>query len=159
MKGTILALRIPDRCQHRQAAKRAATASEGCSEAAELGQLGRLRARNTCDEARRIAANLAKLPELLASKGQNMKRFAAMMGASALIAVMLSTPMARKAFSDAHTEDVKHLISVNNINPTGVQIILAMGDGSQLILEMDSITARSMAAQIRNLEMEPRGAP
>jgi len=88
-----------------------------------------------------------------------MKRFAAMMGASALIVVILSTPMARKAFSDAHTEDVKHLISVNNINPTGVQIILAMGDGSQLILEMDSITARSMAAQIRNLEMEPRGAP
>jgi hypothetical protein len=97
---------------------------------------------------------------LLASdKGQNMKRFAAMMGASALIAVMLSTPMARKAFSDAHKEDVKHLISVNIINPTGVQIILAMGDGSQLILEMDSITARSMAAQIRNLEAEPLGAP
>ena len=88
-----------------------------------------------------------------------MKRFAAMMGASALIAVMLSTPMAQKAFSDAHTAGVKHLISVNNINPTGVQIILAMRDGSQLILEMDSITAHSMAAQIRNLEMEPLGAP
>jgi hypothetical protein len=87
-----------------------------------------------------------------------MKRFVAMIGASALMAVMLS-PMTRKAFSDAHTENVKHLISVNDINPTGVQIILAMGDGSQLILEMDSITAHSMAAQIRNLEMEPRGAP
>jgi hypothetical protein len=118
-----------------------------------------LRGRNS-GEAGWIAANIAKLPELLASNiGQYMKRFAAMMGASALIAVLLSTPMARKAFSDAHTEDVKHLISVNNINPTGVQIVLAMGDGSQLILEMDSITARSMAAQIRNLEMEPRGAP
>jgi hypothetical protein len=112
------------------------------------------------DEARRVATNISKLSELLASnKGQNMKRFAAMMGASTLIAVMLSTPMARKGFSDAHEEDVKHLISVNNVNPTGVQIILAVGDGSQLILEMDSITARSMAAQIRNLEMEPGGAP
>ena len=87
-----------------------------------------------------------------------MKRFVAMIGASALMAAMLS-PMTRKALSDAHTENVKHLISVNDINPTGVQIILAMGDGSQLILEMDSITAHSMAAQIRNLEMEPRGAP
>jgi hypothetical protein len=95
---------------------------------------------------------------LASNKGQNMKRFVAMVGASALIAVMLS-PMARKAFSDAHTENVKHLISVNDSNPTGVQITLAMGDGSQLILEMDSITAHSMAAQIRNLEMEPRGAP
>ena len=88
-----------------------------------------------------------------------MRRFAAMMGASALIAVMLSPPMARKAFSDAHKVDVKHLIIVNNINPTGVQINLAIGDGSQLVLEMDSIAARSMAAQIGNLEMEPGGAP
>ena len=88
-----------------------------------------------------------------------MKRFAAMMGASALIAVMLSTPMARKAFSDEHKVGVKHLVIVNNMNPTGVQITLAIDDGSQLILEMDSITAHSMAAQIRNLEMEPGGAP
>ena len=88
-----------------------------------------------------------------------MKRFAAMMGASALIAVMLSTPMARKAFSDAHKVGVKHLVIVNNMNPTGVQITLAIDDGSQLILEMDRITAHSMAAQIRNLEMEPGGAP
>ena len=111
-------------------------------------------------EKRRIATNIAKLPELLAgNKGHNMNRFAAMMRVSAIIAFTLSTPMARKAFSDAHTVDVKHLIIVNNINPTGVQIILAMRDGSQLILEMDSITAHSMAAQIRNLETEPRGAP
>jgi hypothetical protein len=88
-----------------------------------------------------------------------MKRFAAMMGASALIAVMLSTPMARKAFSDEHKVGLKHLVIVNNMNPTGVQITLAIDDGSQLILEMDSITAHSMAAQIRNLEMEPGGAP
>ena len=88
-----------------------------------------------------------------------MRQFAAMMGVSAIIAVMLSTPMAQKAFSDTHTVDVKHLIIVNNMNPTGVQIILAIGDGSQLILEMDSISARSMAAQIRNLDMEPGGAP
>ena len=88
-----------------------------------------------------------------------MKRFAAMMGASALIAVMLSTPMPRKAFSDTHTVVVKHLVIVNNMNPTGVQITLAISDGSQLILQMDNITARSMVAQIWNLEMEPGGAP
>jgi hypothetical protein len=88
-----------------------------------------------------------------------MTRFAAMMGASAIIAVTLSIPMTQKAFSDAHTVRVKHLVMVNNVNPTGVQIILAIDDGSQLILEMDSITAHSTAAQIRNLEMEPSGAP
>jgi len=88
-----------------------------------------------------------------------MSRFITMMGVSAILAVTLSIPTMRKAFSDAHTAGVKHLISVNNINPTGVQITLAMRDGSQLILEMDSITAHSMAAQIRNLEMEPLGAP
>jgi hypothetical protein len=64
-----------------------------------------------------------------------------------------------KAFGDTHTVVVKHLVIVNNMNPTGVQITLAISDGSQLILQMDSITARSMAAQIRNLEMEPGGAP
>jgi hypothetical protein len=95
---------------------------------------------------------------LASNKGQNMTRFVAMIGTSALVAGMLF-PMARQAFSDAHTEDVKHLISVSDINPTGVQITLAMRDGSQLMLEMDRITARSMAAQIRNLEMEPLGAP
>jgi hypothetical protein len=88
-----------------------------------------------------------------------MSRFITMMGVSAILAVTLSIPMTRKSFSDAHTAGVKHLVSVNNINPTGVQITLAMRDGSQLILEMDSITAHSMAAQIRNLEMEPLGAP
>jgi hypothetical protein len=88
-----------------------------------------------------------------------MRRFAAMMGVSAIFAVMLSTPMAQKAFGDTHTVVVKHLVIVNNMNPTGVQITLAIDDGSQLILEMDSITAHSMAAQIRNLEMEPGGAP
>jgi hypothetical protein len=88
-----------------------------------------------------------------------MSRFITMMGVSAILAVTLSIPMTRKAFSDAHTVGVKHLVIVNNMNPTGVQIILAIDDGSQLILEMDSITAHSMAAQIRNLEMEPGGAP
>jgi len=46
------------------------------------------------------------------------------MGASALIAVMLSTPMARKAFSDAHKEDVKHLISVTVAMPPTADIRL-----------------------------------
>jgi hypothetical protein len=105
------------------------------------------------------AAAMTPIELLASNKGQNMKRFAAMIGASALIAVTLSTPMAKKAFSDAHTVVVKHLETVDNMNPTGVQIILATGDGSQLILQMDSITAHSMAAQIRNLEMEPGGAP
>jgi hypothetical protein len=93
------------------------------------------------------------------NKGQNMSRFMTMMGVSAILAVTLSIPMTQKAFSDAHTVGVKHLVIVNNMNPTGVQIILAIDDGSQLILEMDSITAHSMAAQIKNLEMEPAGAP
>jgi hypothetical protein len=88
-----------------------------------------------------------------------MTRFAAMIGVSAILAVMLSAPMVQEAFSDTHTEVVKHLVIVNNMNPSGVQITLAISDGSQLILQMDSITARSMAAQIRNLEMEPGGAP
>ncbi len=84
-----------------------------------------------------------------------MRRSAAILAVSAILAAMLSTPMAQ----DAHTVHVKHLATVNNVNPTGVQITFAIDNGSQLILEMDSITARSMAAQIRNLEMEPRGAP
>ena len=88
-----------------------------------------------------------------------MSRFITMMRVCAILAVTLSIPMTRKAFSDAHTVGVKHLVIVNNMNPTGVQITLAIDDGSQLILEMDSITAHSMAAQIRNLEMEPGGAP
>lgn len=77
-----------------------------------------------------------------------MSRFITMMGVSTILAVTLSIAMTRKAFSDEHKVGVKHLVIVNNMNPTGVQITLAIDDGSQLILEMDSITAHSMAAQI-----------
>lgn len=59
---------------------------------------------------------------------------------------MLSTPMAQNAFSDVHKEDVKQLMGVNNIDPNGVQIIVAIGDGSQLVLEMDSTALLSICA-------------
>jgi hypothetical protein len=88
-----------------------------------------------------------------------MKRLAALVWACGLIAVTPSASLSQKPLGEAHQEDVKRVMSVNTIDPNGVQIIVAVGDGSQLVLEMDSTTAHSMAAQIRSLESQPRGAP
>jgi hypothetical protein len=56
---------------------------------------------------------------------------------------------------------VRSIESVIEVEPneTGVEIVVVTADDERVTLEMDNSTAHTLAAEIRDLEIEPYGAP
>lgn len=91
-----------------------------------------------------------------------MKRLVVTMSALTSILVTLSASMAQRSSDQTlggpHPEHVRTIESVRELEPTVVHIVVVTDEG-RMTLEMDDITAHTLAVQIRNLEMEPLGAP
>jgi hypothetical protein len=81
------------------------------------------------------------------------------------IVVTLSTSVAQQSSVQKlglpHPVKVRSIESVSEVEPneTGVEIVVVTADDERVTLEMDNSTAHTLAAEIRDLEIEPYGAP
>ena len=91
-----------------------------------------------------------------------MKRLVATLVALTSTAITLSNSMAQsddRNLGVANPVSVRAIESVNKLYPAAVHIVIVTDNGSRMTLQMDMITARSLASQVRTLELEPQGAP
>jgi hypothetical protein len=94
-----------------------------------------------------------------------MKRLVVTKIALVFIVVTLSTSVAQQSSVQnlglPHPVKVRSIESANEVQPneTGVQIVVVTDDDGRMTLEMDNSTAHTLAAEIRDLEIEPYGAP
>ncbi len=92
-----------------------------------------------------------------------MKRLVATLVALTSTAITLSNSMAQQSddrnLGVANPVSVRAIESVNKLYPAAVHIVIVTDNGSRMTLQMDMITARSLASQVRTLELEPQGAP
>ena len=94
-----------------------------------------------------------------------MKRFIVTKIALVFIIVTLSTSVAQQSSVQRlglpHPVKVRSIESASEVQPneTGVEIVVVTDDDGRMTLEMDNSTAHTLAAEIRELEIEPYGAP
>lgn len=92
-----------------------------------------------------------------------MKRVVATLVALTSTAITLSNSMAQQSddrnLGVANPVSVRAIESVNKLYPAAVHIVIVTDNGSRMTLQMDMITARSLASQVRTLELDPQGAP
>jgi hypothetical protein len=85
--------------------------------------------------------------------------------ALAFIVVTLSTSVAQQSAIQElglpNPVKVRSIESASEVQPneTGVQIVVVTDNDGRMPLEMDNSTAHTLAAEIRELEIEPYGAP
>ena len=75
------------------------------------------------------------------------------------VSISLSQEPPNRISGAARPVNVRAVASTSWVNPTVAQIVVVTDDGVRMTFQMDYVTARSLAAQIRNMELEPTGAP
>ena len=92
-----------------------------------------------------------------------MKRFHMTIFAFAFAMIASSIAMAQQPSDQSHgivhPVSVKSIESVKDRDVTDVDIVVVIDDGSRMTLQMNVVTARSLASLVRNLETQPKSTP